>query len=219
MKLSNETMTVLKNFSTINSGLFFKAGKKISTVSQSKTILAEATVAEDFPIDFGIYDLNNFLSVLSMSKDAPEIDFDEKHVLVKSLGGRGKLKYRVTDKTMIVTPPDKTVNLPSIDVSFELTSQDYEWIMKSANVLQLPNIAILKKDGKLCITAFDASNDSAHDNSIDIGDIEGDDFRYVFKTDNLKMIPGIYQVQISAKGIAHFKNVKDAIEYWVATEK
>jgi hypothetical protein len=219
MKLSNETMNILKNFSTINSGLFFKSGKKISTVSPSKTILAEAVLTEEFPKDFGIYDLNNFLSVLTMSKDAPEIDFDDHHVIVKSLGGRGKLKYRITEKSMIVTPPDKTVNLPSIDVSFELTNQDYEWIMKSANVLQLPNVAVLKKDGKLRISAFDASNDAAHDNSIDIGDADGDDFKYVFKTDNLKMIPGIYQVEISSKGIAHFKNVKDSIEYWVATEK
>jgi hypothetical protein len=218
MKLSNETLAVLKNFSTINSGLLFKQGSTISTVSSSKTVLAQAILKDQFPQEFAIYDLPNFLSVLSLGKDTPELDFDDKHVYVKSLGGRSKIKYRVTEKHMIVTPPEKMIVLPSVEISFELSSDDYDWIMRTANVLQSPNVAVVGDGNKLKITSYDTSNDAAHANSIDLGDTDKE-FRAVFKTENLKMIPGVYQVDISSKGVAHFKNVKDSIEYWIATEK
>jgi len=218
MKLSNETLSVLKNFSTINSGLLFKQGSTISTVSSSKTVLAQAVLKDEFPQEFAIYDLTNFLSVLSLGKDASELDFDDKHVYIKSLGGRSKIKYRVTDKQFIVTPPEKAIVLPSVEISFELSSDDYDWIMRTANVLQSPNVAIIGNENKLKITSFDTSSDAAHANSLDLGDTDKE-FCAVFKTENLKMIPGAYQVSISSKGIAHFKNVKDSIEYWITTEK
>lgn len=219
MKLSTDTLSVLKNFSAINSGLFFREGKVISTVSQSKTVLAQVTVEEEFPKDFGIYDLNNFLSVLSLQKEAPELEFDDSHVIVKFMGGRSKIKYRVTDKSMIYTPPDKQIVLPSVDVEFKLTKDDYEWIVRTASVLQSPNIAVEGVDGKLRLTSFDASNDSAHVNSIDIGETENK-FKYIFKTENLnKIMPGTYNVEISSKGISHFKTESGASEYWVSTEK
>jgi hypothetical protein len=218
MKLSNETMTILKNFSGINAGILFKKGKTLSTVSSSKTVLAQATLQEDLPQEFAVYDLNNFLSVLSLGKENPEIEFDDKHVIIKSLGGRSTIKYRFSDKSMIVTPPDKPVVMPSEDISFTLNESDYDWITKTANVLQSPNVAIEGKNGKLKITAFDAKNDAANMNSVDIGETEKE-FMSVFKTENLKMIPGSYEVMISSKGIAHFKNKKDSIQYWIATEK
>ena len=219
MKLSTNTLSVLKNFSTINSGLLFKQGKVLSTVSQSKTVLAQVTVEEDFPREFGIYDLNNFLSVLSLQKDAPELDFDDSHVIIKFMNGRSKIKYRVTDKSMIYTPPEKQIVLPSVDVQFKLKQEDYEWIIRSGSVLQSPNITVEGVDGKLRLTSFDSSNDSAHMNSIDIGETE-DNFRYVFKTENLnKIMSESYDVEISAKGISHFKNESGTSEYWVSTEK
>jgi hypothetical protein len=219
MKLSTNTLSILKNFSAINSGLYFKQGNVLSTVSQSKTVLAQVTVEEDFPKEFGIYDLNNFLSVLSLQKDAPELDFDDSHVIVKFMNGRSKIKYRVTDKSMLYTPPDKQIVLPSVDVQFKLTQEDYEWIVRTASVLQSPNIAVEGVDGKLRLSSFDASNDSAHVNSIDIGETENG-FRYVFKTENLnKIMSDSYEVEISAKGISHFKNGSGTSEYWVSTEK
>jgi hypothetical protein len=219
MKLSNETLTILKNFSTINSGIYFNAGKTLSTVSPTKTVLARAELKDEFPDSFGIYDLNNFLSVLSLGKDAAELEFDNAHVIVKALGGRSKIKYRVTDKAMIVTPPDKGINLVSVDVSFTLTAEDYDWITKTANVLQSPHIAF-ESDGKqFKIASFDIANDSAHVNSIELEVPVSESFRYVFKTENLKMIPGTYKVEISAKGIGHFVNEKDSVQYWIAMEK
>jgi|LakMenE01Jun11ns_1017448.scaffolds.fasta_scaffold9958199_4 hypothetical protein len=218
MKLSNETLTILKNFSSINAGILFKQGKTLSTVSSTKTVLAQCTLQEEFPQEFAIHDLTNFLSVLSLSKDTPELDFDDQHIIIKALGGRSKIKYRFADKKMIITPPDKAVVMPSEDVSFTLNESDYDWITRTANVLNSPHVAIEGKNGKLRISSFDAKDDAANINSVDIDDTDKA-FKSVFKTENLKMIPGSYDVTVSSKGIAHFKNKNVAIEYWIAIEK
>ena len=217
MKLSNETLTILKNFANINSGIFFKQGKKLSTVSPSKTILAEVELTDDFPQDFGIYDLNKFLSVLSLYKDNAELEFDSVNVTIGS--GRTKTKYRMTDKTMIVAPPDKQLSLPSEDVVFTLTQDDLDWLIKTANVLQSPNVAVESDGDVVKLVMFDASNDSADISSIDL-DVQpqGKRYKLVFKTENLKMIPGSYDVKISSKGISNFKNEKANLQYWIATE-
>lgn len=217
MKLSNETLTILKNFANINSGIFFKQGKKLSTVSPSKTILAEVELTDEFPQDFGIYDLNKFLSVVNMYKDNAELEFDPVNVTIGS--GRAKTKYRLTDKTMIVAPPDKQLTLPSEDVSFTLTAEDYDSVIKTANILQSPNIAVESDGDVVKLVMFDASNDAADISSIDL-DVQpqGKRYKLVFKTENLKMIPGSYEVKISSKGISNFKNEKANLQYWIATE-
>lgn len=217
MKLSNETLTILKNFANINSGIFFKQGKKLSTVSSSKTILAEVELSDEFPQDFGIYDLNKFLSVLSLYKDNAELEFDPVNVTIGS--GRTKTKYRLTDKTMIVAPPDKQLTLPSTDVEFTLTAEDYDWVIKTANILQSPNVAVESDGDVVKLVMFDVSNDAADISSIDL-DVQpqGKRYKLVFKTENLKMIPGSYDVKISSKGISNFKNEKANLQYWIATE-
>jgi len=216
MKLSNETLAVLKNFSSINQGLQFKKGKKIATVSSSKTVLAQAVLADDFPQDFCIYDLNQFLAVHGLFKDGADIDFDSSNVIFK--GGKSKVKYRMTDKNMIVTPPEKEIVLPSIDCSFNLTQNDLEWIMKTSSVLSSPHIAIQSDGDTINLLTFDAADDSAHTNSIELGEGNGNTYKVVFKTENIKLIPGTYDVDISFKGIGHFKNTKDDIDYWIAFE-
>ena len=215
MKLSNETLTVLKNFSSINQGIQFKTGSKLTTVSAVKTVLAQAILKDSFPRDFCVYDLNQFLSVHSLFKDTAEIDFDESNVIFKN--GRNKVKYRMTAKEMIVTPPEKEINLPSVDCSFNLSVEDYDSIMKTASVLSSPHIAIQCDGSTIEMVAFDANDNSTHTNSISVG---ADDKKYkiVFKTENVKMIPGTYEVKISFKGIGHFKNVKEDIQYWIAFE-
>ena len=187
MKLSNDTLTILKNFSSINTGIEFKSGNVLSTISPGKTILAKATLKDTFPEDFCVYDLNQFLSVHSLNKDT-EIDFDDMNVIFKS--GKSKIKYRKTAKEMIITPPDKELSLPSVDASFVLSEDTFSSIMKSASILQSPHIAVESVGGKLYISCFDAKDDSAHTNSIEISDSSTDDFKLVFFTENLKMIPG-----------------------------
>jgi len=215
MKLSNETLTVLKNFSSINQGIQFKTGSKLTTVSAGKTVLAQAILKDSFPRDFCVYDLNQFLSVHSLFKDTAEIDFDDSNIIFKN--GRNKVKYRMTAKEMIVTPPEKEINLPSVDCSFNLSVEDYDSIMKTASVLSSPHIAIQCDGSTIEMVAFDANDNSTHTNSISVG---ADDKKYkiVFKTENIKMIPGTYDVKISFKGIGHFKNVKEDIQYWIAFE-
>jgi hypothetical protein len=215
MKLSNETLTVLKNFASINSGIEFKTGNKIATISSTKTVLAKATLKDDFPQDFCIYDLNQFLSVHSLYKDS-ELDFDSSNVIFKS--GRSKIKYRMTAKNMIVTAPDKDIPLSNPEVSFQLKEEDLADVLKSASVLQSPNIAVESDGTKICLTTFNAKDDAAHTNSIEVGDGNGNVFKAVFLTENLKMIGGTYEVEIFSKGLATFSNTKDDIDYWIAIE-
>lgn len=215
MKLSKETLDVLKNFAGINSGIEFKTGNKLTTISAGKTVLAKATIKDEFPQDFCVYDLNQFLSVYSLNKD-PEIDFDDANVIFKT--SRSKTKYRKTAKHMIVTPPEKQLTLPSVDVEFTLKQEDYDSILDSAKVLQSPHIAVESSGDKIVLTCFNAKDDSAHTNSIEVGEGNDKTFKLVFLTENLKMISGTYQVQMSFKGITSFKNTGSDIQYWIAFE-
>ena len=219
MKLSNETLSVLKNFGAINQGILFKKGKTLKTVSSHKNILAEVTIKEDIPADFGVYDLNNFLSVVSLHKDDPSFEFDSKHVVICGNKGRSKIKYRFCEPTMIVVPPEKQLTMPSPEISFELTGEDFDWIMRAANVLSSPQIAVESDGTKVQIVTIDLQNDSAHTDALEILDGNGDKYRMVFKTENLsKLMSGAYTVSISSKGISHFKHKSAELQYWITTE-
>ena len=186
-------------------------------MSAQKNILSEATIPDEFPQGFGVYDLNNFLSVISLNKD-PEIEFDEKNVIIKSLNGRSKTKYRFTDASMIVSPPEKKITLPSVDAAFTLTEEDFNWIQKTSAVLGSPHVAVVSDGTEVNLVAFDATNDSAHQTSIKIEAQATSTYKMIFKAENLKMIPGSYVVEISSKGLSSFKNKNVDIQYWVATE-
>lgn len=215
MKLSNETLTILKNFASINSGIEFKQGNKIATISATKTVLAKAGLKDQFPEDFCVYDLNQFLSVHSLNKET-ELEFDTSNVIFKS--GRSKIKYRKTSKNMIVTPPEKDLNLPSVDVSFTLKDEDLNNLLKTASVLQSPCVAFESDGDKIYVTSFDPKDNSSHTNSTEVADGNGKTFKAIFLTENLKMIAGSYEVEVSSKGLASFKNTKEDIQYWIAIE-
>ena len=162
MKLSSDTLSVLKNFGSINQGLLFKQGKTLKTVSSHKNILAEVTISEEIPTDFGVYDLNNFLSVVSLHKDDTSFDFDEKHVVIVGNKGRSKIKYRFCDPTMINTPPEKPLTMPEAEITFKLTSEDFDWILRAASVLSSPQVAIESDGTEVNIVTIDLANDGAH---------------------------------------------------------
>ena len=221
MKLSDKTLAVLKNFSSINSGIAFKAGNKISTVSPQKNILADAEIDETIPRDFCIYDLNNFLSAISLFRDGAELAFDDRNVIIKNISdGRTSIKYRFTDPTMVIGAPDRRPNIQEVDVSFTFTQEDFNWVTKTASVLGSPNIAIESDGSVVGITTFDANNDSAHVNTTNLTNMDGNGktYKLIFKTENLKMIPGEYNVEISSKGIAKFTGKTDNIVYFVTLE-
>ena len=215
MKLSKETLNVLKNFASINQGMQFKQGRKISTVSPSKTVLAQAGITDEFPQEFCVYDLNQFLSVHSLDKDV-ELAFDDANIIFQV--GKSKLRYRKTAKDMIVTPPEKELTLPSQDCSFTLSAEDYDKIIDTAKVLSSPHIAVKSDGDTIELVAYDADDNSAHTRSIEVGAGNGKKYNIVFKTENIKLIPGSYNVVISFKGIGHFTNTKEDIQYWIAFE-
>jgi hypothetical protein len=219
MKLSNETLAVLKNFGNINQGILFKQGKTLKTVSSHRNILSEATISEEIPAEFGVYDLNNFLSVVSLHKDEPTFDFDSHHVVIVGNKGRSKIKYRFCDVNMIVTPPDKQINMQDPEISFSLSAEDFDWVLRAASVLSSPQIAVDSDGTKINIVTLDLQNDSAHTDSLEIADGNGDKYRMIFKTESLtKLMAGPYEVKISAKGVSHFKSTKMDLQYWVTTE-
>ena len=222
MKLSNETVTVLKNFSTINQNLVIKSGNSISTMSAMKNIVAKAEVSEDFPRDFAIYDLNEFLAALSLF-DKPDLDFKEDFVVVTENGSATKfLKYWYSDPS-VVTTPSKEVTMPSCEVSFSLSSNILSDVQKAAAVIGVPDMVLEAMSiGKAILKVTDKKNDTANDYAvgIDVTNEDGKDlpYKFWFKVENLKLLSGTYNVEVSSKNISYFKNTNVDIEYWIALE-
>lgn len=215
MKFSENTISILKNFSGINQSLLFKQGNMIKTISVMKNILAEATIEEEMPKDFGIYDLNQFLNGLSLHKNA-ELDFDnEGYVVIRE--GKSRSKYFFADPSVIVTPPDKSINLPSQDVCFVLDTKELDKLLKAAAVYQLPDLSVVGEAGVVKLVVRDKKNDTSNEFSVVVGETD-DTFTFNFKVENLKIIPGSYDVVISQKLLSHFKNTSIDVSYWVALE-
>ena len=215
MKLSESTINLLKNFSSINQSILFKEGSRLRTISVMKNILVEATVSEVFPKDFGIYDLNQFLQGLSLHQNA-DLDFEnDQYVVIKE--GRSRSKYFFADPTVIVSPPEKEITLPSEDVCFVLTSQQLEKLKKAASVYQLPDISAIGENGVVKLVARDKKNDTSNDFSIIVGETDSE-FVFNFKEENLKIVPGNYDVVVSSKLLSCFTNQNIDVKYYVALE-
>lgn len=216
MKLSESTINVLKNFATINAGMQFKEGSVVRTISKGQNVLGKATVTENFEKDFVIYDLNRFLSLCGSLTD-PEIviNTDANNLTVKS--GTSKTIYGLADESMIVAPPAKELKIENAEVNFRLTKEDMSQVLKLSGILGLPNIAVIGDGTSISIATLDVKNDESDNFSIKVGETASN-FKMIFNTENLKMIPGTYDVAISSKGISHFKHATDSVEYWIATE-
>jgi hypothetical protein len=219
MKLSNETLNILKNFGNISEGIHFKKGNILRTMSSQKNILAEATIEENIPETFGVYDLNNFLSVVSLHKDNPTFEFDSNHVMIVSNNGRSKIHYRFCDPSMVVSAPEKTLEMPNPEINFELTSEDFNWILRAAAVLGSPQICIESDGDTVYIKAVNLQNDSSHTDALELRSGSGSVYNMVFKTESLtKLLPGNYDVSITTKGISLFNNKNIKLRYYVTTE-
>ena len=215
MKLSDTTVNLLKNFSSINQSILFKEGNKLRSISVMKNILVEATVEESFPRDFGIYDLNQFLNGLSLHA-SPELDFaKDDYVMIRE--GKMRSKYFFADPTVIVAPPEKEISLPTEDVCFELTSQQLEKLKKAASIYQLPDISAIGEAGVIKLVARDKKNDTSNDFSIIVGETDAE-FVFNFKEENLKIVPGSYDVVVSSKLLSRFTNQNIDVTYFIALE-
>jgi hypothetical protein len=215
MKLSDNTLTILKNFAGINNSILVKEGNRLRTISVAKNILAEADITEEFPRDFAIYDLNQFLNGLSLHND-PDLDFKEDSYLSIKEGKR-RVKYFFADPNVIISPPDKDIQLPSQDVCFQLDSTSLEKLVKAAAVYQLPDLSAIGEAGVIKLVVRDKKNDTSNEYAIVVGETD-DEFTFNFKVENIKIIPGAYDVVVSSKLLSQFTNAKYNLSYWIALE-
>ena len=215
MTLCDNTLMVLKNFAGINNSILVKKGSKLRTMSVAKNILAEADINEDFPREFGIYDLNQFLNGLSLHQD-PNLDFSEDTYLTIREGKR-RVKYFFADPQVIVTPPEKEIDLPTKDVCFQIESVTLDKLLKAAAVYQLPDLSAVGKDGVIKLVVRDKKNDTSNEFAIVVGETDKD-FVFNFKVENIKIIPGAYDVVISSKLLSKFTNINMSLVYYIALE-
>ena len=216
MKLSDNTLTLLKNFAGINQSILVKQGNKLRTISIAKNILAEAEIAEDFPREFAIYDLNQFLNGLSLHQD-PDLDFTENSYITIREGKR-RVKYFYADPNVIISPPEKEIKLPSQDVCFQLETGALEKLVKAASVYQLPDISAIGDAGVIRLVVRDKKNDTSNEYSIIVGETD-EQFTFNFKVENIsKIVSGAYNVVVSRKLLSQFTNTKHNLSYWIALE-
>ena len=212
MKINKDTLNTLKNFSDINMSIEVKAGNTLRTVSVQKNILAQAEVETTFPQDFAIYEVNRFLGAISLFDD-PDFEFGQKSVRIGN--DRNSLNYVYCDPSMIVTPPENNITVPDPEVRFTLTQENLSQVLKAGNVLGTPEI-VVEGGSPITVRAMDSQNDSSDAFHVNLDENTDKTFRFVFKIENFKMVPGDYDVEISSKGIAKFS--QNQLQYWIATE-
>ena len=215
MKLSDKTINLLKNFSDISQSILFKKGNKLRTISVMKNIMAEAEIQEDFPKDFAIYDLTQFLRGVFLHNH-PELDFaNDGHVVIRE--GKTRSKYFFADPSVIVVPPEKSLTLPTMDVEFELAAEQLEKIRKAVLAFQLPDLSVVGEAGVVKLVVHDKKNDTSNDFQVLVGETDGE-FCFHFKVENIKVIPGDYKVSISSKLLSKFVNTDYDLTYYIALE-
>ena len=215
MKLSDKTINLLKNFSDINQSILFKRGNKLRTISVMKNIMAEAEIQEDFPKDFAIYDLTQFLRGVFLHNQ-PELDFaNDGHVVIRE--GKTRSKYFFADPSVIVVPPEKSLTRPTMDVEFELAAEQLEKIRKAVLAFQLPDLSVVGEAGVVKLVVHDKKNDTSNDFQVLVGETDGE-FCFHFKVENIKVIPGDYKVSISSKLLSKFINTDYDLTYYIALE-
>jgi len=216
MKLSDKTINLLKNFSSINQSILIKEGDSIRTISVMKNILAEAKVPEEFPKDFGIYDLNQFLNAISSLHVNPELDFsNNEYLMIRE--GKKRNRFFFADPNVIVSPPEKSITLPSEDVSFELDTQVLGTLMKAAAIYQVPDLSVIGEAGVVKLVVHDKKNDTSNTHEEVVGETE-EEFCFNFKVENIKILPGTYEVVVSKKLLSRFESKNHELTYYIALE-
>ena len=219
MELNDGTLQVLKNFSGINQNILIKQGNKLKTISEARTMLASAVVTEEFPKEFGIYDLNEFIGVLGLV-DTPRLKFEEDYVTVGDSTGRSKVKYFFSAEETLTTP-QKDITMPEADVKFVLTNETLNKVKRAAAALGHEEVSISNKNNVLSLSVIDTKNTTSNIFSIDIdGEFDKSSrFNFVLNIGNLKILPGDYDIEISSKLISQFSHKEHRVQYWIALEK
>ena len=213
MKLTKETLTVIKNFGSINPNLTLKAGCELATITTGKNIIAKATVKEDFPIEFGIYDVNEFLGAMSLFED-PELTFTDKFVTIKE--DSNGIKYFAANQSVLTNVPS-VKPFPEPDITFDLTSSNLSQILRVSSILRVPDFSIVGDGTSITVLVGDKNNPTGNTFEAIVGTTDKS-FKINFKVDSLKMLPGDYEVSIGAKKISRFVNKSVALTYFIALE-
>lgn len=216
MKLTQKTFSILKNFSSINQSLYVTKGNVLRTISEMKSIMAEVEVQEMFPRDFGIYDLNQFLGVVSLFEE-PDLDFDTTYVNISGTQGASSSYFYADKATIRTMPPEKSFVLPDVVESFSVTDKVVKGVMQAANILQLPEIAIVGDGTDITIEAINSKNNTSNSFRYEVGKTSKS-FKMIFKVENIKMMMGGYNVSISSKKITQFKAIDSTLTYTIVNE-
>ena len=215
MQLSEKTVTVLKNFSNINQSLIFPEGSVLKTLSPKRNILAIANIEELIPKRFAIYELNQFLGVLSLFSD-PDLDIKEQHVRITN--GSGHISdYFFAEESMIDSPPEKELTIDDPAISFELKDSQLKAVLQAARGMQLDTIVVESNGANVSLKAVNTDNATSNTYHTDVAKSDAV-FRYIFSVDNLRLLPATYNVTIAKGGIANFASIDGMVQYWVATE-
>ena len=206
MQISNETIQILKNFAAVNSNILIRKGKTLSTISTAKNIFAKATVAEDFPVEVAVYDLNSLLALLTLMENQ-DVEFGEKSLTISK--NNGKFEYFYSNASVIVAAPDKSIEIDN-HFQFQLSAEDVNMIMKAANITAAPTISVIAKDGTVVLTIGDKKNDTANTYKKTIG-ASDEAFECHMSVDNFKIVPDAYTVTVSKKKLFHFQHATKAI--------
>ena len=211
MKLTAETIAILKNYATINQNIQFKEGNELATISPQKNILTKAEISETIPKTFAIYDLNRLLGALSRLND-PDLSIGTDQLTA------GNLKYTFAEAAMLVLPPEKKLEVPDPEIEVEMSRDDFESCVGMAQVLSLPELIVEGDGTTISLVAIDTSLPSSDKFPVKVGTTDKE-FKMVFKIENMKLLSGDYRVAISSKGIGWFVHKTSKIEYWIATEQ
>ena len=219
MELSDNALSVLKNFSSINQNILIRSGNTIKTISEARNVLATAVVEESFTQDFGVYDLSEFINVLGLV-DKPNLQFEDEYVRISDSSGRSKVKYFFSSEETLTTP-QKDITMPSADVAFTLDNDTFNKLKRAASALGHSEVSISGDNGVLSLSIIDSQNMTSNAFSIDVDGTypDGAMFNFILNIGNLKMLPGDYDVQISSKLISQFSNKDINVKYWIALEK
>mgnify|MGYP001261093850 FL=1 len=216
MKISDNTIGILRNFSDINANILFKPGKSLSTMSTMKNIMAQADVEEEFESEFGVYDLPEFLRAID-SFQQPVLKFNgTANLKIQDEKSTLSARYAFADKSTL-RYPSKQISMPDKTVTFSLKNSDYESVKKLYTNLSLPDIAFKGENGKIKLVALDKKNSNSNESSVVVGETDLEFTAYI-KAENMKIIPGDYDVALSKAKIAHFINKKVKVQYWIALE-
>jgi len=215
MKISSETLNILKNFSTINQSLIVEPGNVLKSISPMKNILVYSEIIESFPCQFAIYELTEFLSGLTLFRD-PDFDFSNSSFVTIS-NGHSKVKYFFSDPNLIISPPKKDLELPSVEVNFNLSSETLNILQRASSIYNLSDLSIVGNDGKIELVVSDNKNNTSNNYCVNVGETNST-FKFNFKVENIKILSGNYDVSISSHGISLFENTSRNLKYWIALE-